>query len=242
MLMRYSATMLDISRVRAISIDLDDTLWPILPTIRRAEAAMADWLSARAPQTGRLLGEGGAMLRIRQAVVAEFAQRQPPQAHDFKGMRRESLRRALIEAGEDAALAGPASEVFFDERQRVELYSDALHCLCFLSARFPLVALSNGNADVHRVGIGGYFQAALSAQGLGCGKPDARAFEAAAASVGFAPHELLHIGDDRELDTLGALRAGMQAVWLNRGAQDWTHEERPHATVADLHQLCDLFN
>ena len=204
--------------MRAISIDLDDTLWPILPIIKRAEAAMADWLSARAPQTGRLLGEGGAMLRIRQAVVAEFALRLPSQAHDFKGMRRESLRRALIEAGEDAALAGPASEVFFDERQRVDLYHDALHALRFLSGRFPLVALSNGNADVHRVGIGGYFQAALSAQGLGCGKPDARAFEAAAARAGMLPGQVLHIGDDRELDALGAMRAGMQSVWLNRGA------------------------
>ena len=39
--MRYSATMLDISRIRAVSIDLDDTLWPIWPTIKRAEAALS---------------------------------------------------------------------------------------------------------------------------------------------------------------------------------------------------------
>jgi FMN hydrolase / 5-amino-6-(5-phospho-D-ribitylamino)uracil phosphatase len=239
--MRYSATMLDISRIRAISIDLDDTLWPILPIIQRAEGALRQWLGKHAPHTALLLSQDGAMLRIRQSVVADFGKLDPAKLHDFAALRQESLRRALREAGEDSGLAAPAFEAFHDERQRVELYDDALHCLRFLSARFPLVALSNGTADVQRIGIGAYFHAALSARELGLGKPDPRAFEAAAERANALPAQVLHIGDDKELDTLGALRAGMQAVWLNRGAQDWTHEDRPHATVTDLHQLCDLF-
>lgn len=234
--------MLDISRVRAISIDLDDTLWPILPIIQRAESALRQWLGTHAPQTSLLLAQEGVMPRIRQGVVADFAKLDPAKLHDFAALRHESLRRALHEAGEDLGLAGPAFEAFHDERQRVELYDDALHCLRFLSARFPLVALSNGTADVHRVGIGAYFHAALSARELGLGKPDPRAFQAVAARAGVLADQVLHIGDDKELDALGAMRAGMQSVWLNRGTQDWTHEERPHATVADLHQLCDFFN
>jgi putative hydrolase of the HAD superfamily len=36
--MRYSlAPMLDFSAIKAISLDLDDTLWPIWPVIARAE-------------------------------------------------------------------------------------------------------------------------------------------------------------------------------------------------------------
>lgn len=34
---------------------------------------------------------------------------------------------------------------------------------------------------------------------------------------GLAPQQVLHVGDDAALDVLGALSAGMQAVWLNRG-------------------------
>jgi HAD superfamily hydrolase (TIGR01549 family) len=238
--MRYSATMLEVHRIRAISLDLDDTLWPILPTIRRAEAVLGQWLKAHAPRTARLLGEPGALLRIRHAVLDEFGRRQPSMAHDFSAMRVESIRRALLEAGEDGALALPAFEVFFAERQRVDLYDDALHALDFLSARFPVVALSNGNADVFRVGIGRYFAASLSARELGLGKPDARAFQAAATSVGVALDEVLHVGDDIELDALGALRAGMQSIWLNRGGLDWPHDELPHATVRDLRQLCAM--
>ncbi len=234
--------MLEISRVRAISLDLDDTLWPIWPTIKRAEAVLSDWLLANAPLTARLLGEVGAMPRIRQGVLADFGLLQPSQNHDFSAMRRESLRRALLEAGEDSELAGPAFEVFFAERQRVELFDDALHALGFLSARFPLVALSNGNADVHRVGIGGYFRAALSARDLGLGKPDARVFQAAAESLGLAVDEVLHVGDDMELDALGALRAGMQSVWLNRAGRHWPHQESPDAVISDLRELCAILD
>ena len=36
--------MLDRLKVKAITLDLDDTLWPIWPTIARAEAALQDWL------------------------------------------------------------------------------------------------------------------------------------------------------------------------------------------------------
>ncbi len=232
--------MLDIQRVRAISLDLDDTLWPIQPTIRRAEAVLGQWLMTHAPHTARLLEEPGALQRIRQAVAAEFGRRQPSLLHDFSALRRESIRRALLEAGEDGALAEAAFLAFFTERQRVDLYDDAWHALRMLSARFPLVALSNGNADVHRIGIAGFFVASLSARELGLGKPDARAFHAAAASAGVSVNEVLHVGDDIELDALGALRAGMQSIWLNRGGLDWPHEETPHATVSDLRQLCEL--
>ena len=41
--------MLDIARIKAISLDLDDTLWPIWPTIERAEKALHEWLVTNAP-------------------------------------------------------------------------------------------------------------------------------------------------------------------------------------------------
>ena len=55
-----SAATLDMGRVRAITLDLDDTLWPVWPTIERAEKAMRSWLSHRAPVTARLSGDCGA--------------------------------------------------------------------------------------------------------------------------------------------------------------------------------------
>ncbi|RYY48763.1 MAG: HAD family hydrolase, partial [Comamonadaceae bacterium] len=129
---------------------------------------------------------------------------------------------------------------FFAERQNVTLYDDALPALEFLAARYPLVSLSNGNADVHRVGLGRFFRAAISARDFGVGKPDPRIFLAAAGACEVQPEEVLHVGDDATLDALGALNAGMQAVWLNRSGAQWPHEQEPHVVVASLAQLCEL--
>ena len=152
----------------------------------------------------------------------------------------ESIRAALRDNDEDVALAEAAFDVFFECRMQVQLYDDALPALAYLASRYPIVAVSNGNADIHRVGIGQHFAANMSAHVFGVGKPDVRIFHAAAQAAGVSPHEVLHVGDDPELDVRGGLDAGMQTVWVNRGANDWQHAHHPHASVTDLQQLCDL--
>ncbi|MBL8390227.1 MAG: HAD-IA family hydrolase [Hydrogenophaga sp.] len=226
---------LDLSRIRAVTLDLDDTLWPVWPTITRAEQVLAEWLAQHAPATAAL----GADRLVLREVREQMGRDRPDLAHDLSALRRESIRRLLQRAGDDPGLAEPAFEVFFAERQRVDLFDDALPMLAFLSARFPVVALSNGNADVHRIGIGAHFRASVSAKEFGVGKPDPRIFHAGAEAAGVAPHEVLHIGDDAHLDGVGALNAGMQLAWVNRGGHAWDHAPlAPHLTVGDLHALC----
>lgn len=198
--------------LQALTLDLDDTLWPVWPTIRRAEAALQAWLLAHAPATVAR-HDAAAWRLVREAVQRE----RPDQAHDLSALRRETIRRALLAAGDDPALAGPAFEVFFDARQRVELFDDVLPALARLAARWPIVALSNGNADVHRVpGLGQHFHATLSARDLGVGKPSPLAFAEACRRAGAEAARTLHIGDDGLLDVDGALAAGLQAAWVRR--------------------------
>jgi putative hydrolase of the HAD superfamily len=227
--------MLDLSRIRAITLDLDDTLWPVWPTIHRAEAVLTDWLTQHAPATAALSNQS----EVKKAVRAEINACHADRAHDLSFLRLEAIRALLLQAGDPGHLAEPAFEVFFAERQRVDLFDDALPALAFWSQRYPVVALSNGNADVHRVGIGQHFHASVSAKSLGVAKPDLRIFVAAADAAGVAPHEVLHIGDDAHADCVGALAAGMQVAWLNREGHDWLNSDtRPHLEVRDLHQLC----
>ena len=232
--------MLDISKIRAVTLDLDDTLWPIWPTIERAEKALIAWLHGRAPVTAAVFANPLARLRLREQVVRA----RPDLGHDMSALRREVIRQGLHESNEDTRLAQGAFEVFFEHRMKVELFADALSSLAFLAQRFPVVALSNGNADVGRVGIGAHFHASLSAHEFGVGKPDPRIFHAAASAAGVQAHEVLHIGDDAALDVIGGLNAGMQTVWVNRANHDWPHALQqgaaPHVTVADLGQLCAL--
>jgi len=228
--------MLDIARIKGITLDLDDTLWPIWPTIERAEKVLHDWLVQHAPMAAALFSSPAALREIREHVATT----RPELRSDLSAVRRESIRLALYRAGENPLLAEPAFEAFFAERQRVTLFDDALPALEFLSARYPLVSLSNGNADLVRVGLASYFRAAISAREFGVGKPDARIFHAAAGAVDLTPHDVLHIGDDATLDALGALNAGMQTVWLNRGDALWPHDLQPEVTVTSLTELCEL--
>jgi len=231
-----SHSTLDVSKIRAISLDLDDTLWPVWPAIGRAEQVLHGWLGQHAPATATLFADATAL----RAIRARMDQELPHLRHDLSALRRESIRRALEQAGDDPALAHAAFDVFFAERQRVEFYDDTLDALARLAARWPLVALSNGNADVHVVGIGHHFHAKVGARECGFAKPDARIFQVAAEAAGVPREAMLHVGDDAAMDVVGALEAGMQAAWLNRGGLAWDHPLRPQVEVAELTALCDL--
>jgi HAD superfamily hydrolase (TIGR01549 family) len=228
--------MLDIARIKAVSLDLDDTLWPIWPTIERAEKVLHDWLVENAPMTAALFSSPSALREIRDYMATN----KPELKHDLSAVRRESIRLALYRAGENPLLAEQAFDVFFAERQRVDLFDDARPALEFLAARYPLASISNGNADLERVGLAAFFRASISARDFGVGKPDPRIFHAAAGALDTAPDGVLHIGDDATLDILGAMNCGMQAVWVNRADHLWPHEQQPQVTIATLTELCDL--
>jgi HAD superfamily hydrolase (TIGR01549 family) len=230
--------MLDVAKIRAITIDLDDTLWPIWPTIERAEKALHDWLTENAPMAAALFSSPSALRDIRD----HMAHSRPELKHDLSALRRESIRLALYRAGENPLMAEQAFEVFFAERQRVTLFDDARPALQFLAQRFPIVALSNGNADLVRIGLGEFFKASISAREFGVGKPDPRIFHAAAGAVDTMPEDVLHIGDDATLDALGALNAGMQAAWINRSDALWPHELEPQVTLTTLTELVELLS
>lgn len=223
------------ANIRAITLDLDDTLWPIAPTMVRAEAVLHQYLREHAPVTAELCYQQGGLARIRQQLQQEWHDR----LHDLSALRRETLRRALLEAGENPELADPAFDRFFEARQQVDLYEDALEALRFLSARYPVVALSNGNADVNRVGLGQHFHAAVSAQAFGVAKPDPRIFHEAASRAGVLASQVLHVGDDAHLDVHGARAAGMQCVWINRHGQTWPEGSAPPLTFTSLRDLVD---
>lgn len=229
--------MLDTSRIRAITFDLDDTLWPIWPTIERAEKALAAWMAQRAPMTSALFANPHARHDIRQQVMRQ----RPDISHNLSAIRLEAIRLTLTRAGDDPALAEPAFDVFFAERNRVTLFDDTLPALRWLSERYPLVALSNGNADLNKVGVSAYFKGGISASQFGVAKPHASIFLAASGLAGVPPQAVLHVGDDAHHDVIGAQAAGMQAVWVNRTEHLWADApHQPDETICQLNELCDL--
>jgi putative hydrolase of the HAD superfamily len=227
--------MLNLSKIQAITLDLDDTLWPVWPTIAKAEEVLQDWLHVHAPQTARLCSD----LEVKKRIRDEVNRRHADKAHDLSFLRRESIRQSLLQAGDATHLADPAFEVFFAERQNVTLYEGVQSALERLATRYPLVGLSNGNADVFRTAAGPYFKASISARLFGVAKPDVRIFQAAAAELRLPTEAVLHLGDDATADVMGAINAGMQTVWVNTQGHGWLHDSSPPFTVSSLAELCD---
>jgi putative hydrolase of the HAD superfamily len=167
---------------RAISFDLDDTLWACDDVIGRAEDAVYGWLQRYCPRiTAEYDPESMRQVRMETAAV------RPDLQADLTRLRHETLAWHARRAGYDVALADAAIEVFLDERHRVELYPDVHPTLERLAGRFRLIALTNGNADVHRAGIGDWFEVALSAADVGAPKPDPAMFERACGTLGIRP-------------------------------------------------------
>ncbi len=226
-------------QIAALTIDLDDTLWPVWPAIQGAEQQLHAWLADHAPRLAQTHDVQGL-----RALRDQVAQERPDWSHDFTAVRLESLRRGLAQHGYSTDLAEPAFEVFFAARHEVSFYADVEQALARLSQRFPLLALSNGNAQLDRVGLSQFFAGAVSAKQVGVAKPDARIFHHACSVLNLPTSQVLHVGDDLDLDVAGARDAGLQAVWVCRGDTAHAHRAAPSGvnTVADLLALADALN
>ena len=220
---------------KALSLDLDDTLWPIWPTIERAEAALESFLRERCPRTAEKFPIA-VMRELRERIANEY----PQYRHDFTRQRKLSLAHALRCSGEDEAHVEEAFSAFHAERNCIDFYPDALGALDRLAARWPIAALTNGNADLHKIGIADRFIAIVAARDAGHAKPDAPIFLAACARLGVEPGEVLHVGDDPLLDVAGASWAGMRTCWINRRDEAWPeHLPTPDLQFTTLEALAD---
>jgi putative hydrolase of the HAD superfamily len=131
--------------------------------------------------------------------------------------------------------------VFLRERQRVTPFADVRPALETLARDYPLVALTNGNADVRRTELGHLFSHAFSAADVGAAKPDPALFRAACDALGVRTAELVHIGDDPLRDVHAARRFGARAVWLRREPAPWPEGvARAHHEIASLDELPPL--
>jgi len=223
---------------RVISLDLDDTLWPVAPVIAAAEAELWSWLQARHPRT--LDGHDAESMR---ALRAHVAGRFPLRSHDLTFLRRRALGEQFAAAGYADAHAAEspaeeAMEVFLAARNRVHFYADVRPALERLRSTHRLFAVSNGNADLARCGIGDLFDGHVTAASAGAAKPDPRIYAALVRLAQVAACDVLHIGDDPEADVMGATRAGLKAAWLNRTGREWPAElAPPPCTVSTLAQI-----
>jgi 2-haloalkanoic acid dehalogenase type II len=216
-----------------LSFDLDDTLWPVEPVIRAAEAAMWKWLQEEHAEAMRQHS-----IETVRAIRAQVALNFPQRSHDMTFLRHRAIMELFGGHSNAQRHADEAFEVFYRERNRVTLYADVQDALERLRRRYRLFALSNGNADLKRCGLDEFFEGHVTAISAGAPKPDVRIFKQLIREAGVRAEQILHIGDDPHTDVNGAARAGLQALWLNRDARRWPADlEPPPRTIATLAEI-----
>ena len=221
--------------IQLITFDLDDTLWDVAPVMHGAETALRDWLALQTPRLGPV------PIEHLWAIRARLLDAEPGLRHRLSELRRRILFHALEDAGyptsEAQDLAEAGFQVFLSARHQVELFPEVHKTLELLASRFMLGVLTNGNADVRRLGLADYFRFALCAEELGVGKPDPRPFREALQRAGVSAGQAVHIGDHPSDDIGGARAAGMGAIWFNPAGKPWTGAEPAHAEIRSLAEL-----
>jgi len=218
--------------IKAVLFDLDDTLWPILPVIARAEIVLHDWLAEHAPAVAERFSID-TLRQQRQKLMAV----DPRYQIDLWALRHAALSRAFASTGEDVAKVDHAMTVFSAARNAVEPFDDVRPALARLRRQVVLGTVTNGTADLEVIGLAHYFQASLAAPRLGCAKPGAAIFHLACEALGVAPAQALYVGDDPHLDIEGAQRAGLQTMWIDRFGRELPSHIVPDGRCTTLHEL-----
>ncbi|WP_312240906.1 5-amino-6-(5-phospho-D-ribitylamino)uracil phosphatase YigB [Pantoea sp.] len=228
--------------IKAITFDLDDTLYDNHPVIRRTTAESHVALQAYHPSLSTFSETAY------QALRDELLLLEPDIYHDVTEWRRRSVELAMLNAGltpaEARAGADKVMEVFAHWRSQVEMPEETHLTLAALAERVPLVAITNGNADPQKLGLDGYFKFSLRAGPHGRAKPWQDMYHLAAQRLAIAPENILHVGDDLTTDVAGSLRCGMQACWINlrQGNLMRIKDARllPHVEISQLASLTSL--
>jgi putative hydrolase of the HAD superfamily len=143
---------------------------------------------------------------------------------DYLGQRRARARgfveRHGLSIDDDAAAESWFEDYLVHYRAAWALHDDVLPCLEALRpARFGLI--TNGErafqqAKIDRTGLGAWLDEIVASAEVGITKPDARIFELACERYGVTPADAVYVGDRLHTDAIGAVRAGMRGVWIDR--------------------------
>lgn len=224
---------------RAISFDLDDTLYDNRPVMKRAEQHLVNYLQENWPAT-KAMG-----VTEWRSLRDDLAKQDQVLAGNMTALRLATLKTGLQKCGlssNDAqAAANDSMDAFLAARNDVQVPQETHQLLSKLKERWPLVALSNGNVDIQRIGLGDYFERSWQPSHTESehvrGKPYPDMFQAAYRHLNLQhPNELLHIGDHPEYDVAGALRFGAQPIWFG-GNGDVPPVWLPAATVRSIDAL-----
>ncbi|OFC70197.1 HAD-IA family hydrolase [Alteromonas confluentis] len=231
-----------LSPIKAMTFDLDDTLYNNEPIISLADASLTAFIAANFPRAA-------ALPRSRwNEIKRELIKNNPPLGSDMGLLRLETLRVALADdVAPCSALEQAAQDCFncfYHARSDFRLDDKVHEVMSALAKKVPLIAITNGNVDTQKTGLTEYFEAVLHASVVRPSKPAPDMFHEAADMLSLPPEAILHVGDNLEKDVMGAIKAGMQSAWIAANREMNLSREAvtllPHVELSALDDLLRL--
>lgn len=204
-----------IAPVKAMSFDLDDTLYDNGPIIKRAVKGQLDYLHQHYPKT--LATDFTFWWQVREELI----NKNPQLDGKVTDIRKQTIALGLAKCGypeEEIPAATQATfEHFYQLRSDFKVPEKTIELLERLAQKIPLAAITNGNMDLTRIGIAHVFSEIYMADDYSA-KPDTEMYLRAAEKLDVAPKQMLHVGDQWDTDVLGARRAGCSSALFLGGA------------------------
>lgn len=145
----------------------------------------------------------------------------------------------------DEALAKQMSELFLQLLPtRTILFPDTVEVLTYLEEKgYRLHLITNGfeetqHCKLRSCGLDRFFKVVVTSECSNSLKPQREIFEFAMNKTGATVEESLMIGDTLDVDVLGALNVGMDAVHVNYNGLE--QEVEPTYTIYHLRELKEL--
>jgi YjjG family noncanonical pyrimidine nucleotidase len=127
--------------------------------------------------------------------------------------------------------------------RKSSLMPSAMEVLEYLAPKYPMHLITNGFSDIQGLktaagGITHFFGEVITSQRAGEKKPNRQIFDFALKTAGAKAYEALMIGDNPEADVIGAMSAGIDAVWFNPNSQGFTG--KPTYEIQNLSELMSI--
>ena len=207
-------------KIKLITLDLDDTLWPNKKVIVDAENAWLKFILTKFPNLVDEFREES-LSRVRVDLVEADASLKNDLTKFRKEIIKETLLRSGVESVDAIYYSNESFNEFFKIRNKVQLYTDAKKILERLYRKVIIGALSNGNADLEIIGISNFFKFSLSAKDVKSNKPSPPHFIKALELANCEAEEALHIGDCPVNDIGGARNCNFNTIWFNCDKNKW---------------------
>lgn len=211
--------------IRVALFDLDDTLFAHRAAVQAGLAAHREALGGEVA-----VADADDELARWNALEESEYHRYLSGELDFHGQRRARARGFLASYPTAfAALAeDSAAEAWFDAYlvhyvASWTLHADALPCLSDLAARGLRIGLiTNGDIvfqteKIIGTGLTPHLEHVIASGSVGVAKPDPAIFAEACQVFDVPAAAALYVGDRLHTDAIGAARAGLLGVWLDRG-------------------------